>query len=112
SVDEVLWGQLVLNLVENAIKHTPEGTPIELRAGSTASEIWMEVRDRGPGFGPGEEEHIFEKFYRGSAARTAGAGLGLAICQAIAQAQGGTIKASNREKGGAVVRVALARSVA
>jgi two-component system sensor histidine kinase KdpD len=110
SVDEVLWGQLVLNLVENAIKHTPEGTPIELRAGSTESDIWMEVRDRGPGFAPGEEQHIFEKFYRGSGARSAGAGLGLAISQAIAQAHGGTIIASNREKGGAVVRVTLPRA--
>ncbi len=109
SVDEVLWGQLVLNLVENSIKHTPEGTPIELVAGATNKEIWMEVRDRGPGFDPGEEQHIFEKFYRGHRARTPGAGLGLAICQAIAQAHGGQVKASNREGGGAVVRVTLPR---
>jgi two-component system sensor histidine kinase KdpD len=106
-VDEVLWGQLVLNLVENSVKHTPEGTPIELAAGATEKEIWMEVRDRGPGFDPGEEQHIFEKFYRGHRTRSAGAGLGLAICQAIAQAHGGTVKASNREGGGAVVRVTL-----
>jgi two-component system, OmpR family, sensor histidine kinase KdpD len=109
SVDEVLWGQLILNLIENSAKHTEEGTPIEIAAGATATEIWMEVRDRGPGFDPGEEQHIFEKFYRGHRAHTVGAGLGLAICQAIAQAHGGSILASNRLGGGAVVRVTLPR---
>ncbi len=107
SVDEVLWGQLVLNLVENAIKHTPAGVPIELAAGTTDREIWMDVRDRGPGFDPDEQQHIFEKFYRGQRTRASGAGLGLAICQAIAQAHGGSIEASNRVGGGASVRVRL-----
>ena len=109
SVDEVLWGQLVLNLVENAIKHTPGGTGIELAAGTTEREIWMDVRDRGPGFDPEEQQHIFEKFYRGQRTRASGAGLGLAICQAIAQAHGGSIEASNRMGGGASVRVRLPR---
>jgi len=109
SVDEVLWGQLVLNLVENAIKHTPAGTPIELAAGTTERDIWMDVRDRGPGFDPNEQQHIFEKFYRGQRTRASGAGLGLAICQAIAQAHGGSIEASNRMGGGASVRVRLPR---
>ncbi len=53
SVDEVLWGQLVLNLVENAIKHTPVGSPIEMAAGTTEREIWMDVRDRRSGLRPG-----------------------------------------------------------
>lgn len=110
SVDEVLWGQLVLNLVDNAIKHTPEGTPIELAAGATDREVWMDVRDRGPGFEPGEQQHIFEKFYRGQRSTAVGAGLGLAICQAIAQAHGGSIEASNRMGGGASVRVRLPRA--
>ena len=109
SVDEVLWGQLVLNLVENAIKHTPAGTGIELAAGTTEREIWMDIRDRGPGFDPEEQQHIFEKFYRGQRTRASGAGLGLAICQAIAQAHGGSIEASNRMGGGASVRVRLPR---
>jgi two-component system sensor histidine kinase KdpD len=109
SVDEVLWGQLVLNLVENAIKHTPAGTSIELAAGATEREIWMDVADRGPGFDPEEQQHIFEKFYRGQRTRAGGAGLGLAICQAIAQAHGGSIEASNRAGGGASVRVRLPR---
>jgi two-component system sensor histidine kinase KdpD len=109
SVDEVLWGQLVLNLVENTIKHTPPGTPIELAAGATEHEIWMDVRDRGPGFDPSELQHIFEKFYRGQRTRASGAGLGLAICQAIAQAHGGSIEAFNRMGGGASVRVRLPR---
>ena len=63
--DDVLLGQLILNLLENATKYTPEGTPIELEAEASADSVVLEIRDRGPGFGPEEETRIFEKFYRG-----------------------------------------------
>jgi two-component system sensor histidine kinase KdpD len=107
SVDDVLIGQLLVNLLENATKYSPEGTPIEIEADSSAEAITMEVRDRGPGFAPHEEQRIFEKFYRGRSDGTRGAGLGLAICRAILQAHRGTIEAFNRTGGGAIFRIRL-----
>jgi two-component system, OmpR family, sensor histidine kinase KdpD len=107
SIDDVLLGQLVVNLLENAIKYTPEGTPIELAAEAVEGSVILEVRDRGPGFAPGDERRIFEKFYRGKSEGVRGAGVGLAICLAIMQAHRGTIEAFNRPGGGAVFRIRL-----
>jgi two-component system, OmpR family, sensor histidine kinase KdpD len=107
SADDVLFGQLLVNLLENAAKYSPEGTPIEIDAESSAGAITLEVRDRGPGFAPNEEQRIFEKFYRGRSDGARGAGLGLAICRAIIQAHRGTIEAFNRTGGGAVFRIRL-----
>ena len=107
--DEVLLGQALVNLLENAIKYTPEDTPIEIAAGTAENVIWLEVRDRGPGFGPGEEQRIFERFYRGRSKEVHGAGLGLAICRAVIQAHHGTIEAFNRSSGGAIFRILLPR---
>ena len=107
SVDDVLLGQLLVNLLENATKYTPEGTPIEVAAESSSDAITLEVRDRGPGFAPHEEQRIFEKFYRGRSDGARGAGLGLAICRAIIEAHRGTIEAFNRAGGGAVFRIRL-----
>jgi two-component system sensor histidine kinase KdpD len=106
-VDDVLLGQVVLNLLENAIKYTPEGTGIEIAAEAAEGAVILEVRDRGPGFEHGEERRIFEKFYRRRSAGVSGAGLGLAICWAIVEAHRGTIEAFNRRGGGAVFRVRL-----
>lgn len=105
--DDVLLGQLVTNLLENALKYTPAGTPVEIAAEAEGDEVRLEVRDRGPGLTPGEEDRIFEKFYRGSPQSARGAGLGLAICRAIVQAHEGSIQAFNRPGGGAVFRVML-----
>jgi two-component system sensor histidine kinase KdpD len=106
-VDDVLIGQVVTNLLENALKYTPVGTPLELAAESTQDGVILEVRDRGPGFASGEEQRIFEKFYRGASHGVRGGGLGLAICRAIAQAHQGSIEAFNRSGGGAIFRVRL-----
>jgi two-component system sensor histidine kinase KdpD len=105
-VDDVLLGQLVVNLLENATKYTPEGTPIEVAAEVKQDAIVLEVRDRGPGFAPNEELRIFEKFYRGRS-EGRGVGLGLAICRAIIEAHRGTIEAFNGQGGGAVFRIRL-----
>jgi two-component system sensor histidine kinase KdpD len=105
-VDDVLLGQLVVNLLENATKYTPEGTPIEVAAEVEQDAIVLEVRDRGPGFAPNEELRIFEKFYRGRS-EGRGVGLGLAICRAIIEAHRGTIEAFNGQGGGAVFRIRL-----
>ena len=106
-VDDVLFGQVLWNLLENAAKYTPPGTPVDLAAFEEEGAVIIEVRDRGPGIPPGEEERIFEKFYRGNASRVSGAGLGLPICRAIVQAHRGTIQALSRSGGGAIFQIRL-----
>lgn len=89
------------NLIENAARYTPENAPIHLSAISDNEEIVVRVSDYGPGI-PGEHAaHIFESFYRVETglARTAGAGLGLAICQGFVHAHGGRIWLEPQEKG-------------
>jgi len=112
-VDDVLLGQVLWNLLENATKYTPPGTPIELAAFEQDGAVIIEVRDRGPGVPPGEEERIFEKFYRGQSKtmseKVRGAGLGLPICRAIVQAHRGTIQGVPREGGGTIFRISLSK---
>lgn len=111
SVDGLLLEQVLVNLLDNAVRYSPGGEPIQVTAGNDGAWLRIAVADRGPGIPPGEAERIFEKFYRGrhdpDAAR--GSGLGLAICRAIVEAHGGTIRAANRPDGGAefVVRLPL-----
>lgn len=110
-VDDVLLGQVLWNLLENAAKYTPAGTPLEIAAFEGDGELILEIRDRGHGIPAGEEERIFEKFYRGQSGKmsenTRGAGLGLPICRAIVQAHRGTIQAIAREGGGTTFRISL-----
>ena len=106
AVDEILLEQVFVNLLENAAKHTPPGTPIDVGAEAGSGEVIAYVADRGPGFLPGEEETIFQKFYRGGAG-SGGIGLGLTICRGIVTAHGGKIWAENRPGGGAVFRLSL-----
>jgi len=106
-VDDVLLGQVLWNLLENAAKYTPPGTPIELAAFEQEGAVIIEVLDRGPGIPPGEEERVFEKFYRGKSDNVRGAGLGLPICRAIVQAHRGTIQALARDGGGTTFRISL-----
>ncbi|HTM45519.1 MAG TPA: ATP-binding protein [Polyangiaceae bacterium] len=107
SVDPVLFEQVLLNLLENASKHTPAQRPIEIQAHIDAQWVIIEIADRGPGIPAGLEQRIFEKFFRASPSGPAGVGLGLAICRGIVEAHGGTLRAENRPGGGAVFRVAL-----
>ena len=106
SVDPVLFEQVLWNLLENAVKHTPEGTPIDLVASGGEREVSIEVADRGPGIPPAILPRIFEKFVRASAGE-GGVGLGLAIVRGIVRAHGGTIAALAREGGGALFRVSV-----
>jgi two-component system sensor histidine kinase KdpD len=115
--DEILLQQVVLNLLENAMKYTPPGSDIDIDAqieplsdGATDTLRWMRIAisDRGPGLKPGEEENIFIKFYSLlTSNQSAGVGLGLAICRAIVKAHGGSISAKNREGGGAEFAIRL-----
>ncbi|HET6364663.1 MAG TPA: sensor histidine kinase KdpD [Nitrospirota bacterium] len=104
--DGLLAGQVLTNLLENAVKYTSPGTPLELSVKPMAFDVVVELADRGPGIPPGDKERIFEKFVRGHGAG-GGVGLGLAICRSIVTAHGGIIWAENRPDGGAVFRFTL-----
>ncbi len=106
AVDEILLEQVFVNLLENAARHTPAGTPIDIGAEAGTGEVIAYVADRGPGLLPGEEDAIFQKFYRGGAGG-GGIGLGLTICRGIVTAHGGRIWAENRPGGGAIFRLSL-----
>jgi len=106
-VDEVLVGQVFVNLLENAAKYTPAGSPIEISAKQSGNAVQVEVRDHGPGFASGDEERIFERFYRGQTGEARGAGLGLAISRAVVEAHGGRIEAQNHFQNGALFRFRL-----
>jgi two-component system, OmpR family, sensor histidine kinase KdpD len=108
--DGTLVEQVLVNLLENALKYSAPGTAVEVSAEGRPAEVVLSVADRGPGVPAGEEEAIFEKFYRARAPREAdGVGLGLAICRSIVAAHGGRTWAEARPGGGAVFRVALPR---
>jgi two-component system sensor histidine kinase KdpD len=108
-VDPVLFEQVLINVLENAAKHTPRGTPIAIAARSDPEQVTIEISDRGPGISATPIERIFDKFQRGPGASAGGVGLGLAISRGIVEAHGGTILASNREGGGAAFAVRLPR---
>jgi two-component system sensor histidine kinase KdpD len=107
-VDELLLHQVLTNLVENALRFAPVNSPINVSAGVQNQNLWLEVADQGPGIAPGDEERIFEKFYRAPNQQPrSGTGLGLAICRGIVELHGGTIRAANRPSGGASFRLEL-----
>ena len=102
-IDGVLIAQVLSNLLENAVKYTPPGSPIEIDAWAAGDEVTVSMLDRGPGIKPGDEERVFEKFHRGAPeGAVSGAGLGLTICRAIVEAHGGRIWTENRLVGGAM----------
>ncbi len=110
-MDEVLFQQVLINLLDNAQKYSPAESPIELSADLDGERLRVEVGDHGSGIAPGEESRVFDKFFRGAAFRKdqLGSGLGLTICRAIIAAHGGTIVAENRPEGGARFRLWLPR---
>lgn len=108
ALDEVLFGQALTNLLENAVRLSPIDPSVEVRIASQPKQLVIEVADRGPGFAPGEETRIFEKFYRGVGSRgQRGTGLGLTIARGIVEAHGGQLTAMAREGGGAILRIVL-----
>ena len=105
-LDDVLMGQVLYNLLDNALRYTPAGSPLSVTASVGDGALRLEVGDRGSGLAPGEERRVFEKFYRGRTDR-GGTGLGLAICRGIVEAHGGRIEALPRPGGGALFRITL-----
>ena len=113
--DEDRLRQVVANLVANAVRHTPAGSPIEVAVGverdaeGGAGRTVLEVHDHGPGLPDGEAERVFERFYRVDSSRTrghgGGSGLGLSIVAAVVSAHGGKVAALRTSGGGATFRV-------
>jgi two-component system, OmpR family, sensor kinase len=103
--------RMVLNLLDNAARHTPPGSTIELRLRIEGNRALVEVADDGPGVPPGQREQIFERFVRGDGpADTAiggGSGLGLAIVRSVAISHGGSAEVAESERGGALFRISL-----
>ena len=101
QVDPVLFEQVLFNLLDNAAKYTPPGSPLEVKVSRGAIGARVAVLDRGPGVRREETERLFDKFFRGAQQGVAGVGLGLAICRGIVAAHGGLIQAEERSGGGA-----------
>jgi two-component system sensor histidine kinase MprB len=94
----------VRNLLDNAVKWSPPGEPIEI----LVADGEVVVRDRGPGIADEDVPHVFDRFYRASSARgLPGSGLGLAIVRQVAEAHGGTVSAERAAAGGAQLRLRL-----
>lgn len=96
--------QVVLNLLNNAGHVSPAGAPIQLRGKPQADRYRIEVSDRGPGLDPADRQRVFEPFY---SKRRGGTGLGLAVCQGIVRAHGGTIEVIATQGGGATFLIEL-----
>ena len=100
--------QVVANLLDNAVRHSPRDGRVWLSAHAANGHTTIEVADEGPGIAPHEVERVFERFYRTDEARsTRGSGLGLAIARWIVDAHGGSIRAEARESGGCRMVVEL-----
>jgi two-component system, OmpR family, sensor kinase len=111
--DEVRLRQVMANLLQNAVRHTPADTPVHVRVTTDDDDAIIEVRDEGPGMPTDEAERAFERFWRGDASRTrasGGTGLGLAIVAAIADAHGGSASVDTAPGQGATFRVHLPKT--
>lgn len=107
--------QVVSNLVENAVRYSPPGSMVELRATSSHNGVTIEVADEGPGIPEEESQRVFERFYRADSARSSlhgGAGLGLAIARWIVDLHGGMIRPEQRQPRGCRMVVVLPRGSA
>jgi two-component system sensor histidine kinase KdpD len=111
AVDFVLIVHVIHNLLDNALKYSPAGSPLEVQASVHGDEVHIAVLDRGVGIPEDDLERIFDKFYRVQhPQQVTGTGLGLAICKGIVEAHGGRIWAENRLGGGSCFTIALPSS--
>ena len=108
NLDAVLIERVLWNLIENAIKYSPEASPIDITVNRSAEHIEIDVCDRGPGIDPNRQEELFELFQRGQAeSGVPGVGLGLSIARTIVEAHDGRISVRNRDSGGSCFRIRL-----
>ena len=102
--------QVMMNVIGNAIKYTPDGGTIRVSAGAEGDQVWMEVWDNGIGIPKGDRERIFDRFYRVDKARSresGGTGLGLSIARELVQRHGGAIGLTDHQGPGTTVRITL-----
>ncbi|UJF33519.1 sensor histidine kinase [Paenibacillus hexagrammi] len=108
SVDTDRIKQVLLNLLDNAINHIPEGSSAGIRFRYLKQDCWMEVWDSGPGIPLDKLPHLFDRFYKADESRNrTGAGLGLAICKSIVEAHGGFIRVTSAATKGTVFSIYL-----
>ncbi len=112
QLDYLQIDQVLTNLIENAVRYTPAGSPIDIAVELCEDMVRVSVADRGPGIPPSDVERVFDKFYRvlnteTRATRPTGSGLGLAVCRGLIEAHGGRIWVENRQGGGAIFRFTL-----
>jgi two-component system sensor histidine kinase KdpD len=108
-IDVVQIDQVLTNLLENAVKFSPPGTPVQITAGGGPELIRVTVSDKGPGIPSGDRERVFQAFERGEA-EVAGTGLGLSIARAAVVAHGGRMWAQDGPAGGAAITFELPTS--
>ncbi len=102
---------LVRNLVDNAVRYTPAGGRVQVRAAKTPQGAMLEVCDSGPGIAAADRERVFDRFYRRASAPQGGSGLGLAIVKAIADRHGARVTLADAPGGGLQVSVDFARRI-
>lgn len=104
--------QALLNLINNAVAHTPGGSEIALSAARTKETVALSVADEGTGIRPEDLDRVFDRFFRASGSRGAGggSGLGLAIVRRLVEMHGGVVEAANGPQGGAVFTITLPRA--
>jgi two-component system sensor histidine kinase KdpD len=112
ELDYMMIDQVVTNILENALRYTPAGSPLEIHAETTTTEMCISVADRGPGIPASDLARVFDKFYRvmdrtRQTGATGGTGVGLSVCRGLIEAHGGRIWAANRQGGGAIFHFTL-----
>lgn len=112
ELDYLMIDQVVTNLLENVLRYTPAGSPLEIAVSTAETELLLSVADRGPGIPSGDLERIFDKFYRvldhaRATGATGGTGVGLSVCRGLIEAHDGRIWAENRQGGGAIFHFTL-----
>jgi two-component system sensor histidine kinase GlrK len=104
---DLIRDEVLTNLISNALKFTPEGGRVSVRASGEKGGVSIEVSDTGPGIPPEHRPHIFDKYYQVERSRSIGSGLGLAIAREAVEAHGGTLELVERDGPGAAFRVHL-----
>jgi two-component system sensor histidine kinase KdpD len=108
-MDGNLIAQVLINLLDNAIKFSPEKSEIDVKIYQKSGKIWFEVQDRGPGIRDADKPYIFDLFYTTEtlADSRRGMGIGLSLCKTIVEAHGGKISVEDRFDGGSVFKFYL-----
>lgn len=105
TADPARLRQLLVNTLDNAGRHAPDGSPVHVTAGATDENWWLEVADHGPGVPPDDRERVFQRF--GTSETGGGTGLGLAVARWVAQLHGGTLRFTDPAPGGTGARLRL-----